>query len=444
MNDTCLLFKGDRKLLFKDLNLIMPIQKALKAEQYHKPTPIQEKAIPSILAGRDLLGCAETGTGKTAAFAIPILQSLSRERRVKRDAHQIRALILAPTRELAGQIGESFEAYGQYLSLRTMVVYGGVSQNYQTEALRAGIDILVATPGRLLDLISQGFVSIQHVEMFVLDEADRMLDMGMVQDVKKIIAQMPRKRQNMLFSATMPQGVSQLVSSILINPVKIEVNRSSSSNKLMKQELYYVDGKDKIALVIHLLKNKSIASALVFTRTKQRADHVTKALQQEGIQAQAIHGDKSQQVRQAALNSFKTRELRVLVATDVAARGIDVEELSHVINFDLPNIPETYIHRIGRTGRAGMGGVAISFCDNQERAYLKDIEKLIAKPIEMMRNHPYPLINMVLEKNRELAKKPHRASKEKPHSETGAKRTEKKSTGKKSRQKGSTKHSPKK
>ncbi|MDF2889814.1 MAG: box helicase [Clostridia bacterium] len=431
-------------MLFKDLNLIMPIQKALKAEQYHKPTPIQEKAIPSILAGRDLLGCAETGTGKTAAFAIPILQSLSRERRVKRDAHQIRALILAPTRELAGQIGESFEAYGQYLSLRTMVVYGGVSQNYQTEALRAGIDILVATPGRLLDLISQGFVSIQHVEMFVLDEADRMLDMGMVQDVKKIIAQMPRKRQNMLFSATMPQGVSQLVSSILINPVKIEVNRSSSSNKLMKQELYYVDGKDKIALVIHLLKNKSIASALVFTRTKQRADHVTKALQQEGIQAQAIHGDKSQQVRQAALNSFKTRELRVLVATDVAARGIDVEELSHVINFDLPNIPETYIHRIGRTGRAGMGGVAISFCDNQERAYLKDIEKLIAKPIEMMRNHPYPLINMVLEKNRELAKKPHRASKEKPHSETGAKRTEKKSTGKKSRQKGSTKHSPKK
>ncbi|MDF2530443.1 MAG: box helicase [Clostridia bacterium] len=425
-------------MLFKDLNLIMPIQKALKAEQYHKPTPIQEKAIPSILAGRDLLGCAETGTGKTAAFAIPILQSLSRERRVKRDAHQMRALILAPTRELAVQIGESFEAYGQYLSLRTMVVYGGVSQNYQTEALRAGIDILVATPGRLLDLISQGFVSIQHVEMFVLDEADRMLDMGMVQDVKKIIAQLPRKRQNMLFSATMPQGVSQLVSSILINPVKIEVNRSSSSNKLMKQELYYVDGKDKIALLIHLLKNKSIASALVFTRTKQRADHVTKALQQEGIQAQAIHGDKSQQVRQAALNSFKTRELRVLVATDVAARGIDVEELSHVINFDLPNIPETYIHRIGRTGRAGMGGVAISFCDNQERAYLKDIEKLIAKPIEMMRNHPYPLINMVLEKNRELTKKPHRASKEKPHSETGAKRTEKKSTGKKSRQKGST------
>jgi ATP-dependent RNA helicase RhlE len=444
MNDTCLLFKGDKKLLFKDLNLIMPIQKALKAEQYHKPTPIQEKAIPSILAGRDILGCAQTGTGKTAAFAIPILQSLSRERRVKRDTHQVRALILAPTRELAVQIGESFEAYGQYLSLRTMVVYGGVSQNYQTDVLRAGVDILVATPGRLLDLISQGFISIQHVEMFVLDEADRMLDMGMVQDVKKIIAQLPRKRQSMLFSATMPQGVSQLVSSILINPVKIEVNRSSSSNKLMKQELYYVDGKDKIALLNHLLKNKSIASALVFTRTKQRADHVTKALQQEGIKAQAIHGDKSQQVRQAALNSFKNRELSVLVATDVAARGIDVEELSHVINFDLPNIPETYIHRIGRTGRAGMGGVAISFCDNQERAYLKDIEKLIAKPIEMMRNHPYPLINMVLEKNRELAKKPYRATKGKPHSETGAKRTEKKSTGKQSHQKGSTKHSPKK
>jgi len=421
----------------------MPIQKALKAEHYHKPTPIQQRAIPSILAGRDILGCAQTGTGKTAAFAIPILQILSRERRVKRDPHQISALILAPTRELAVQIGESFEAYGQYLSLRTMVVYGGVSQKYQTDVLRAGVDILVATPGRLLDLISQGFVSIHHIELFVLDEADRMLDMGMVQDVKEIITQLPGKRQNMLFSATMPQGVSQLVSSILINPVKIEEKRSSSNNKSIKQTLYYVDGKDKTALLLNLMKNKSIVSALVFTRTKQRADKVTKALEQEGIKAQAIHGDKSQQARQSALNSFKNRELRVLVATDVAARGIDVEELSHVINFDLPNIPETYVHRIGRTGRAGMGGAAISFCDNQERAYLKDIEKLIAKPIEIVKNHPYPLINMVLEQNRELAKKPHRVSKGKSNSGTDIKKSAKKSTGKQLPQKGSGKNSPK-
>ena len=393
---------------FKDLNLIMPIQKALKTEQYNKPTAIQERAIPSILAGRDILGCAQTGTGKTAAFAIPILQMLSRERRVKRDTREIGALILVPTRELAVQIGESFEAYGQYLSLRTMVVYGGVSQNYQTDALRAGIDILVATPGRLLDLMGQGRASIRRIEMFVLDEADRMLDMGMMQDVKKIMAHLPEKRQNMLFSATMPHGVLQLVNTILINPVKIDMKPSASSGKGIKQAVYFVDGKDKIALLLHLLKNKSIVSALVFTRTKQRADKVTKALEQEGIKAQAIHGDKSQLVRQTTLNSFKNRELRVLVATDVAARGIDVEELSHVINFDMPNIPEIYVHRIGRTGRAGLGGIAISFCDNQEKPYLKEIEKLIGKSIEAVMNHPYLLINMKLEQNRELARKSHR------------------------------------
>ena len=393
---------------FKDLNLIMPIQKALKTEQYNKPTAIQERAIPSILAGRDILGCAQTGTGKTAAFAIPILQMLSRERRVKRDTREIGALILVPTRELAVQIGESFEAYGQYLSLRTMVVYGGVSQNYQSDALRAGIDILVATPGRLLDLMGQGRASIRRIEMFVLDEADRMLDMGMMQDVKKIMAHLPEKRQNMLFSATMPHGVLQLVNTILINPVKIDMKPSASSGKGIKQAVYFVDGKDKIALLLHLLKNKSIVSALVFTRTKQRADKVTKALEQEGIKAQAIHGDKSQLVRQTTLNSFKNRELRVLVATDVAARGIDVEELSHVINFDMPNIPEIYVHRIGRTGRAGLGGIAISFCDNQEKPYLKEIEKLIGKSIEAVMNHPYLLINMKLEQNRELARKSHR------------------------------------
>ncbi|MGB7606690.1 MAG: DEAD/DEAH box helicase [Lutisporaceae bacterium] len=397
-------------MLFKDLNLIMPIQKALKAEEYNEPTPIQERAIPSILAGRDLLGCAQTGTGKTAAFAIPILQILSREKRAARDTRQIGALILAPTRELAIQIGESFETYGQYLSLRTTVIYGGVSQKNQTDALRAGVDILVATPGRLLDLIGQRYVKINNVEMFVLDEADRMLDMGMVQDVKRIISQLPEKRQNMLFSATMPQEVSQLVSSILIDPVRIEVKHTSSSAKLISQAVYFVDEKDKTALLIHLLKDKAVVSALVFTRTKRRADKVAKALEREGVRARAIHGDKSQNVRQSALNGFKNREFRVLVATDVAARGIDVEELSHVINYDIPNISETYVHRIGRTGRAGLGGVALSFCDNQEKEFLKDIEKLISKPIEVIKTHPYPLMNMVFEQNRELASITHRAS----------------------------------
>jgi ATP-dependent RNA helicase RhlE len=417
-------------MLFEDLNLIMPIQKALKTEEYSKPTPIQEKAIPSILAGRDLLGCAQTGTGKTAAFAIPILQILSRERSVTKANHKIRALILAPTRELAIQIGESFEAYGFYLSLKTTVIYGGVSQNPQTEALRSGVDILVATPGRLLDLISQKHVNIRNVEMFVLDEADRMLDMGMVNDVKKIIAHLPQKRQNMLFSATMPQGVSQLVNSILIDPVRIEVEQNSSTVKSIKQAVYFVDGIDKTALLIHLLKNKDIVSALVFTRTKRRADKVTKSLEKEGIKSQAIHGDKSQNLRQAALNGFKSRQLRVLVATDVAARGIDVEELSHVINYDLPNVPETYIHRIGRTGRAGLGGTAISFCDNQEKPDLRNIEKLTAKSIEIIKNHPYPLMNMVLEQNRDLANRPHRASTERTGPKPDTRRDGKKPAGK--------------
>lgn len=430
IRNTRLHLKGDKKLLFKDLNLIMPIQKALKAEEYHTPTPIQVRAIPSILAGRDLLGSAQTGTGKTAAFAIPILQILSREKRDAQNIHKIKALVLAPTRELAIQIGESFKTYGKYLNLKTTVIYGGVSQGNQTDALKAGVDILVATPGRLLDLIGQGFIKINSVEMFVLDEADHMLDMGMVHDVKKIIALLPKKRQNMLFSATMPQGVSQLVSSILINPVRIEVEKNPATAKRIRETIYFVDETDKVALLIHLLKNKGIVSALVFTRTKRRADKVTKALDKEGIKAQAIHGDKSQNVRQMALNSFKNREIRVLVATDVAARGIDVDELSHVINFDLPNIPETYVHRIGRTGRAGLGGIAISFCDNQERAFLKDIEKLAGKPIEIVKTHPYPLMNMVLEQNRELAKKTHRSTTEKASSRTGPK-ADTRRTGKK-------------
>lgn len=417
-------------MLFKDMKLIAPIQQALKAENYNKLTPIQEKAIPSMLAGRDVLGCAQTGTGKTAAFAVPILQNLSQGKRAKKDTKQVRALILAPTRELAVQIAESFESYGMFLKLKTLVVYGGVSQNYQIEALGEGVDILVATPGRLLDLMEQGFVLLDQVEAFVLDEADRMLDMGMLQDVKKIIAQLPRKRQSMLFSATMPQEVSQLVNTILTSPVKIDVKQNKAASKPIKQGVYYVDETDKVALLIHLLKNKAVASALVFARTKQRADKVVSALVKEGIKAQAIHGDKSQAARETALNSFKNKELRVLAATDVAARGIDVEELTHVINFDLPNIPETYVHRIGRTGRAGMGGTALTFCSNQERQYLKDIEKLLGKSIEIIRNHPYPLMNMVLEQNRGLAKETHRGSKAKPGSKGNQKQWDKKGKAK--------------
>ena len=415
-------------MLFKDLNLILPIQEALKTEDYNKPTPIQEKAIPSILAGRDVLGCAQTGTGKTAAFAIPILQILSKGKSEFESNIQIRSLILAPTRELAIQIGENFEIYGQHLNIKTAVVYGGVSQKRQIKVLKRGVDILIATPGRLLDLISQGYIVINSVEMFVLDEADRMLDMGMVADVKRIITHLPKKRQNMLFSATMPQGVSKLVNSILNNPVKIEVKTNSSNEKSIKQLVYYVDETDKMALLLHLLKNNLMVSVLVFTRTKKRADKVNKALLREGIKSQSIHGDKSQIERQTALKSFKNKELRVLVATDVAARGIDVDELSHVVNLDIPNIPETYVHRIGRTGRAGMGGTAISFCSNQEKPYLKDIEKLLGKSIEIIKKHPYLLLNMVLEHNRNLAKKTNGASTGKCNQKSDSTRNGKKVT----------------
>lgn len=417
-------------MLFKDLNLIMPIQKALKTEGYDQATPIQEKAIPSILAGRDLLGCARTGTGKTAAFAIPILQKLYLKRKGPRDTHNLRALILAPTRELAVQIGESFKTYGQYLNLKTIVVFGGVSQNHQIDELNAGADILVATPGRLLDLIGQGSISIRNVEIFVLDEADRMLDIEMVHDVERIIAHLPEKRQNMLFSATMPQGVSQLVNSILVTPVRIKLEPESSDTKSIRQVVYFVDERDKILLLIHLLKNNSISSALVFTRTKKRADKVFKSLKEERIKTEAIHGDKSQSVRQATLDSFKNREFRVLVATDVAARGIDVEGLSHVINFDLPNIPETYVHRIGRTGRAGRGGFALSFCNPQEKAYLKDIQKLIPKPIRAIQDHPYSLMDLALDWNKGSAKTPRKPPSRKPVSKSGSGRNGKKSTRK--------------
>ncbi len=375
---------------FTKLQLIEPLLKAVQAEGYTEPTPIQEQAIPIVLKRQDLLGCAQTGTGKTAAFAIPILQLLTVEPHVDRSKQTIKVLILTPTRELAIQIGESFNAYGKFLKLRQAVIFGGVSQLAQTEALKAGIDILIATPGRLLDLVNQKFINLHHIQIFVLDEADRMLDMGFIHDVKKVIALLPTRRQNLMFSATMPPEIAKLADAILVNPAKVAVTPVSSTVDTIDQAVCYVEKRDKKALLIHLLKDKTIQSALVFTRTKHGADNVTRALNKAGITAEAIHGNKSQGARQRALGNFKTRQIRVLVATDIAARGIDIEELSHVINFDLPNEPETYVHRIGRTGRAGLTGAAISFCDHEEKAYLKDIIKLTGKHIPAM-EHPYPL-----------------------------------------------------
>ena len=381
---------------FNNLQLIEPVLKALTNEGYTTPTPIQEQAIPVILQRRDLLGCAQTGTGKTAAFAIPILQlmHLEKERRiqnteVRTQGRRIQTLILTPTRELAIQIEESFSAYGKYVDLKHLVVFGGVSQFNQVNALRRGIDILVATPGRLLDLINQRHISLQDIKFFVLDEADRMLDMGFVHDVKRIIAKLPSKKQTLFFSATMPPEIKQLANILLVDPVKIEVTPASSTAETVQQSMYYVEKQNKRSLLIHLLSDHSITTALVFTKTKHGADRVARDLQKAGIRAEAIHGNKSQNERQRALSNFKNRKTRVLVATDIAARGIDIDELSHVINYDLPNIPETYIHRIGRTGRAGSSGIALSFCDYEEKIYLADIHKLIAKKIPIVKDHPY-------------------------------------------------------
>jgi ATP-dependent RNA helicase RhlE len=376
-------------LSFAHLNLIEPILKALNQEGYTNPTPIQEQAIPIALDRKDLLACAQTGTGKTAAFAIPVLQLLQEEE--TSGPRQIKALVLTPTRELAIQIDESFAAYGKHLGLRHLVIYGGVSQHNQTNALRSGVDILIATPGRLLDLIDQRFVSLQHLKMLVLDEADRMLDMGFIHDVKKIIAKVPAKRQTLFFSATMPAEISGLANSILRNPVKIAVTPVATTAEKVEQSVYFVDRNDKRSLLLHLLKDKAIESAIVFTRTKHGADKVSKELNRANIGSEAIHGNKSQSARQRALTLFKTGQIRVLVATDIAARGIDVENLSHVINFELPNVPETYVHRIGRTGRAGANGIAISFCDSEERPLLKDINKLIPQPVPVKEDHPFSM-----------------------------------------------------
>jgi ATP-dependent RNA helicase RhlE len=376
---------------FENLNLIEPILKALKTEGYTTPTPIQAQAIPIILQHKDLLGCAQTGTGKTAAFAIPTLQLLHQDRLAHKEQKTIKALILTPTRELALQIGESFSAYGKHTGLKNLVIFGGVSQNPQVDALRRGVDILVATPGRLLDLINQRYVHLEHVKFLILDEADRMLDMGFVNDVKKIIAKVPAKRQTLFFSATMPKEIQSLADSILNNPEKVEVTPVSSTADTIQQAVYYVDKGDKKSLLIHILKDKEIKTALVFTRTKHGADKVVKDLTRVGITAEAIHGNKSQNARQRALTNFKKRTTRVLIATDIAARGIDIDELTHVINYELPNVPETYVHRIGRTGRAGANGIAFSFCDAEELEFLRDIHKLIAKQIPIEEDHPYPL-----------------------------------------------------
>src|SRR5471030_2249751 len=376
---------------FENLNLIEPILRALKTEGYTTPTPIQEQAIPIILQHKDLLGCAQTGTGKTAAFAIPILQLLYQDRLQHKEQKTIKALILTPTRELAIQIDESFAAYGRHTGLKHLVIFGGVSQKPQTEALRRGVDILVATPDRLLDLMNQRYVHLDHIKMLVLDEADRMLDMGFVHDVKKIIAKVPSKRQTLFFSATMPTEIQQLANTILTKPEKVEVTPVSSTADTIQQALFYVEKNDKRALLAHLLKDKNIKTALVFTRTKHGADKVVKDLVRIGVTAEAIHGNKSQNARQRALSNFKNRTTRVLIATDIAARGIDIDELTHVINYELPNIPETYVHRIGRTGRAGLNGIALSFCDQEEIEFLKDIHKLISKEIPVEENHPYPM-----------------------------------------------------
>lgn len=376
---------------FEQLGLIAPLLKALNNEGYTNPTPIQQQAIPFVLQKRDLLGCAQTGTGKTAAFALPLLQLLyqqTQEAAVRRPRN-ISALILTPTRELAIQIGESFAAYGKFMDLKHLVIFGGVSQHPQVEALKRGVDVMIATPGRLLDLMSQGYITLQHLKFFVLDEADRMLDMGFVHDVKRVITKLPANRQSLFFSATMPPEIQKLSAVILNNPAKVEVTPVSSTAETITQSVYFVSKQDKRDLLQHLLEDHGIKTVLVFTRTKHGADKVVKDLNKANITAEAIHGNKSQNARQRALTNFKTRQTRVLVATDIAARGIDIDDLTHVINYELPNVPETYVHRIGRTGRAGANGTAFSFCDMEERDFLRDIHKLIARNIPVVEAHPY-------------------------------------------------------
>ncbi|PSM53037.1 DEAD-box ATP-dependent RNA helicase [Campylobacter blaseri] len=391
-------------MLIQDLNLIQPIQKALISEGYTNATPIQEKAIPELLKGRDLLGCAQTGTGKTAAFSIPILQSIATKQKTK-GKKSTKALIIAPTRELVVQISNSLKAYGKNLELSTTAIYGGVDQRPQTRMLAKGVEIIVATPGRLLDLVNQRFIDLSMVEHFVLDEADMMLDMGMLEDVKKIIQYLPKDKQTILFSATMPSQIERLANNILNDPLKIVVKPTTSTLDQISQEFYYVDRDNKSNLLIKLLEDKDIFSAIVFSKTKHGADKIVKQLKNLGIMADAIHGDKSQSARQFALNKFKQKRTRVLVATDIAARGIDVSELSHVINYDLPEVAETYVHRIGRTGRASNEGTAISFCCHAEKPLLASIKKLTGRPIVEITGHDFPLMDRSYEEKRGRGKR---------------------------------------
>ena len=373
---------------FSELKIDTSIQKALTEEGYKSPTPIQQQAIPVALKGKDILACAQTGTGKTAAFAIPVIHHLNRNK-ANGKKRPVKCLVLAPTRELALQVDDSFRAYGRYSDIKTAVIFGGVSQKTQTDRLRKGVDVITATPGRLLDLIDQGFIHLDRVETLVLDEADRMLDMGFMNDMKKIMSMIPKKRQSLFFSATMPPEIIEFSNSILEDPVKVSVKPTATAVELIQQAVYFVDRKDKVNLLQLMLQDPDLRSILVFTRTKYGADKLVRTLNKKDHKAEAIHGNKSQRARQRALNNFKNGKIRILVATDIAARGIDVDELNCVVNFDLPNEAETYVHRIGRTGRAGSTGIALSFCSEDEKPYLRSIQKLTGKRIPVIKDHPF-------------------------------------------------------
>ncbi len=396
-------------MTFNELNIAEPILRAIAEKGYTHPTPIQEKAIPVLLRGEDLLGCAQTGTGKTAAFAIPIIQQIYLDEFRVKTHRKIKALVVTPTRELAIQIQENFDEYGKYTDLRNTVIFGGVKQGKQTASLRQGVDILVATPGRLLDLISQGFITLKHIEYFVLAEADQMLDMGFVHDIKKLITLLPTKRQSLFFSATMPKSIVDLSGKILGNPERVTVKPEQATAEKVDQAVYFVTKGDKPNLLAHVILTEKAESTLVFSRTKHGADKIVRRLAKDKITAEAIHGNKSQNQRQKALGNFKDGKTKVLIATDIAARGIDVSELSLVVNYDLPNVPETYVHRIGRTGRAKASGIALSFCDVEERPYLRDIEKLINQKLPVISDHPH-----VDESKEEVGKKPEPQAKKKP------------------------------
>jgi ATP-dependent RNA helicase RhlE len=375
---------------FEEIHIINPILKALKDENYLTPTPIQAQAIPLVLKGFDVFASAQTGTGKTAAFAIPIIQHLIHGQEESKGQKRIKALVITPTRELAIQIGENFSNYAKYTNIKNTVIFGGVNQKSQTNKIEQGIDILIATPGRLLDLMNQGYISLKHIEYFVLDEADRMLDMGFINDINKILDKLPAKRQSLFFSATMPKNIIELSKKILNDPKQVEVNPTSSTAETIQQLLYYTNKSDKKNLLLHILEDKKMEQVLVFSRTKHGADRIVRDLVKNKIGAAAIHGDKAQNQRQKALSQFKDRKIKVLVATDIAARGIDIEKLQYVLNYDIPNLPETYVHRIGRSGRAGETGMAISICEPEENVFVQEIESLINLSIPVSKKNPFP------------------------------------------------------